>query len=114
MIQLDELTKNEVINKVKILQNLKNDDEKKDDILSVLFDLVVDEVYEIIKDEMFELNLESLFIKMLNYKYLRLGTESLEGYNYSGVSETFSSDYPSDIQRSLENLRKKNKKVRFL
>ena len=108
---MNEMTKTDVINKVKILQSIKDE---KDEILSILYDLVIDELYELLNEKMLELNLESLLIKMLNYKYLRLGTESLSNYNYSGVSENFLSEYPSDIQNTLNEFRKKTRKVIFI
>ena len=108
---MNEMTKTDVINKVKILQSIKDE---KDEILSILYDLVIDELYELLNEKMLELNLESLLIKMLNYKYLRLGTESLSSYNYSGVSENFLSEYPSDIQNTLNEFRKKTRKAIFI
>lgn len=101
-----------IIEKVKHLQRIDGEhDSTTDCIFSILYDLVFDEVHEIVGDNIYLKDFQSLFIKMLNFKYSRLGTESLSAYNYSGVSETFLSDYPEDIKRTLNNLEKSNKRL---
>lgn len=108
--EIDQLT---VIDKVKILQNIKDD--KKDDILDILYDMVIDEIKEIIGDIVIESKLQSLVVKMLNFKYSRQGTETLSSYNYSGVSESFLEGYPEDIRLSLKRLKQKNaNRARFI
>nr|UVN08379.1 MAG: protein of unknown function DUF3199 [Bacteriophage sp.] len=110
---VSEINKSTVIDNVKILQNIKDD--KKDDILDILYDLVIDEIKEIVGDIVIESKLQSLVLKMLNFKYSRQGTETLASYNYSGVSETFLEGYPEDIRQSLERLKPKTaKKARFI
>lgn len=108
-----ELDKSTVIDKVKTLQNIKDD--KKDDILDILYDIVIDEIKEIVGDIIIEPKLQSLVLKMLNFKYSRQGTETLTSYNYSGVSETFLEGYPEDIRLSLERLKPNTaKRARFI
>ena len=111
--EINTLSKDQVIEKVKILQSIK--DNNKDEVLEIFFDIVIDEIREFIG---FDITLEkisqSLLVKMLNYKYSRQGTETLSSYNYSGVSETFLEGYPEDIKQSLESLKKINKKAKFI
>lgn len=103
----------EVIQKVKLLQGIKDDN--KDEVLEIFFDIVLDEIREFIGfDIALEKISQSLLVKMLNFKYSRQGTETLASYNYSGVSETFLEGYPEDIKQSLESLKKTNKKARFI
>lgn len=110
------MIKQEVINKVKLLQGIK--DAGKDEVLNLFFDLVIDEIKEYIGVEIaLEKISISLIIKMLNFKYSRSGTETLSSYNYSGVSETFLQGYPEDILISLNSLKRlysNSKKVRFI
>ena len=110
---IEEIDKSIVIDKVKTLQNIKDD--KKDDILDILYDMVIDEIKEVIGDIVIESKLQSLVLKMLNFKYSRQGTETLASYNYSGVSETFLEGYPEDIRLSLERLKPNTaKRARFI
>ena len=51
---------------------------------------------------------------MLVEKYNRQGTEVLQTYNYSGVSETFLNGYSQSIQDAIESYKKKAQRVRFL
>lgn len=103
----------EVIQKVKLLQDIKDD--SKNEVLEIFFDIVLDEIREFIGfDIALEKISQSLLVKMLNFKHSRQGTETLASYNYSGVSETFLEGYPEDIKQSLESLKKINKKARFI
>lgn len=72
---ITKLDQSTVIDKVKTLQNIKDD--KKDDILDILYDIVIDEIKEIVGDIVIESKLQSLVLKMLNFKYSRQGTETL-------------------------------------
>lgn len=104
----------EVIQKVKLLQGIKDDN--KDEVLEIFFDIVLDEIREFIGfDIALEKISQSLLVKMLNFKYSRQGTETLTSYNYSGVSETFLEGYPEDIRLSLERLKPNTaKRARFI
>lgn len=47
-----------------------------------------------------------LIEKMVIYDYNRLGTEGLDAETYSGISYTYSSDYPESILKELRQYRK--------
>ena len=50
--------------------------------------------------------LEPAIIQMVIYNYNRLGTEGVDGEDYSGVNFTYSMDYPANVIRLLKSKRK--------
>jgi len=80
----------------------------KDDILQLLINLATDDAKSKTGcDDLFYLR--SVIIEMVIYKFNRMGTEGLESENYSGVSYSYSSDYPDSILNSLEAIKKSQK-----
>jgi len=91
-----------------ILDNIKTElgisDTSKDDLLSLLITNEQTNAQTITHDE----NLEDdvLIQKMVIWRYNTLGSEGLTAENYSGVSYSYTADYPADIDRLLKSHRK--------
>ncbi len=83
-------------------------------VLSIYLEIVEDELEETLGPEVAITVKDSLKVKMLVEKYNRQGTEVLQTYNYSGVSETFLSGYSQSIIDSIEAYKSKKRKVRFI
>lgn len=104
-----------IIRKAKILLNIS--DNSKDEVLNTLLELVNGEIVEycgLASTDSISLNMESLQVQMLVIKYQRLGQETLQGHNYSGISETFITSYPKNILLLLESFKKQKRKLRLL
>lgn len=86
----------------------------KKEILEIYAEMVEDELEEALGAEIANDVKTSLKVKMLVEKYNRQGTEVLQTYNYSGVSETFLSGYSQSIIDSIESYKYKKRKVRFI
>ena len=52
------------------------------------------------------LGMENLIVQMVVYRYNTLGTENLKGEYYSGLSYSYTCDYPENILRMLKRYRK--------
>ena len=52
------------------------------------------------------LGMENLIVQMVVYRYNTLGTENLKGETYSGLSYSYTCDYPENILRMLKRYRK--------
>lgn len=52
------------------------------------------------------LGMENLIVQMVVYRYNALGTENLKGESYSGLSYSYTCDYPENILRMLKKYRK--------
>jgi hypothetical protein len=89
--------------KVKLLLGLTDD--SKDDLLTILIDVAIDEALAYTHRECIN-GLETSIIQMVVYKYNRIGTEGVESENYSGVSFAYTADYPDNILRGLKAKRK--------
>lgn len=80
-------------------------DDSKDDILSLLIEQATEEAlaytHQSNPNELF-----TAIVKMVVYTYNRLGTEGVDAEGYSGVSFTYSSDYPDSIMRILRSKKK--------
>lgn len=87
---------------------------EKEDVLEIYLDRVNDELEEALGENVAKSVKDSLKVQMLVEKYNRQGTEVLQTYNYSGVSETFLNGYSQSIQDAIESYKKKAQRVRFL
>lgn len=91
-----------------LLDNIKTElgisDTSKDDLLSLLITNEQTNAQTITHDENLEDNV--LIQKMVIWRYNTLGSEGLTAENYSGVSYSYTADYPADIDRLLKSHRK--------
>lgn len=87
-----------MLEKIKTLLGIT--DSEKDDLLTVLLEQAIEEAIAYTHNENLMV-LESAIVKMVVYNYNRLGTEGVDSEGYSGVSFSYSTDYPESIQRVL-------------
>ena len=92
-----------MLEKIKLLLNIS--DEHKDALLTLLIQQAIDEAIEFTHNSDTS-ELESTIIKMVLFNYNQLGTAGIDAESYSGISYTYSADYPEGILRSLKSKRK--------
>ncbi len=92
-----------MLEKVKVLLGLTNN--SKDDLLTILIEQAIEEAIAYTHNDCVD-ELNTSIIQMVVYKYNRLGTEGVENEGYSGVSFSYSADYPESILRGLRAKRK--------
>lgn len=92
-----------MLDKIKLLLRITND--SKDDLLTILIEQAIDEALAYTHRDSAD-ELDTSIIQMVVYKYNRIGTEGVDNENYSGVSFSYSADYPDSIMRGLRAKRK--------
>lgn len=92
-----------MLEKIKLLLGLK--DESKDDLLTILIEIAIDEALAYTHNDCVD-ELDTSIIQMVVYKYNRIGTEGVNSEDYSGVSFDYATDYPESIMRGLRSKRK--------
>lgn len=97
-----------MLQKVKLLLGIA--DTSKDDLLNLLIDQATNQVINYTHNPPCVLLLEDTIVDMVIYNYNRMGTEGLNSEGYSGVSFSYSTDYPESILRSL----RAHRKARFM
>jgi len=106
-----------IIRKAKILLNMATTDNSKDEVLRTLLELVDSEIAEycgLASMDSASDNMDNLRVQMLVIKYQRLGQETIQAHNYSGVSETFLTSYPQNILTLLDSFKKQSNRLRLL
>lgn len=88
---------------IKLLLGITSTD--KDKLIKLLINLATEDARTISRRQDVT-ELEGAIIQMVVFNYNRLGTEGLDSESYSGVSYSYSSDYPENILRSLKRYRK--------
>lgn len=92
-----------VLEKVKMLLGIEDD--SKDDLLNLL----IENAQEFAAAYTHNQNIEQLsgcIARIAAYDYNRVGTEGVNGESYSGVSFSYSADYPEGILKPLRSHRK--------
>lgn len=92
-----------MLDKIKLLLGITDD--SKDDLLTILIEQAIDEALAYTHRDSAD-ELDTSIIQMVVYKYNRIGTEGVDNENYSGVSFSYSADYPDSIMRGLRAKRK--------
>lgn len=92
-----------MLDKIKLLLGIN--DNNKDDLLTILIEQAIDEALAYTHRDSAD-ELDTSIIQMVVYKYNRIGTEGVDNENYSGVSFSYSADYPDSIMRGLRAKRK--------
>lgn len=92
-----------------MLENIKLllgiDGNEKDRLLQILIKQAMDEAKEITgRSDICGLN--TTIEKMVVYNFNRLGSEGVASEGYSGVSFSYTTDYPDSIMRVLKKYRK--------
>lgn len=92
-----------MLRKMKILMGLN--DSSKDELLRILLDRASEEVVNYTHN--YELDkLENVIIDIAIWRFNRLKSEGLDSENYSGVSFSYSADYPDSIKKQLQAYRR--------
>lgn len=97
-----------ILETVKMLLGLT--DSSKDGLLNVLIDGCIEEAESYTHNSDIATIAVNTIAQMAVYRYNRMGTEGLNSENYSGVSYSYSGDYPESIMRGL----RMNRRVEFL
>ena len=92
-----------MLEKIKILLGIN--DSSKDELLTVLLDQAIEEAENYTHNNCLT-GLESTICRMVVYNYNRISTEGVNSESYSGVSYSYSADYPENIMRVLKSHRK--------
>lgn len=88
---------------IKLLLGIKDD--SKDALLNLLKEQATQEALDYTHQNDVA-KLKTSIIQMVVYKYNRLGTDGIDSEDYSGISFTYSADYPDTIMRSLKAQRR--------
>ena len=92
-----------MLENIKILLGIN--DSSKDELLTVLLDQAIEEAENYTHNNCLT-GLESTICRMVVYNYNRISTEGVNSESYSGVSYSYSADYPENIMRVLKAHRK--------
>lgn len=90
--------------KLKLLLGIAGNE--KDSLLQVLIDLVIQYFLDYCNRDNIPESANAVIIQMAIIQYNRLGTQGLASQGYSGVSESYLTDYPEDILKQLNRYRK--------
>lgn len=92
-----------MLENIKLLLGITTSD--KDEVLELLISQATTEAKEYTNNENVS-RLSPAILKMVIYNYNRLGTEGLDSEGYSGISYSYSADYPDAVIRLLNKYRK--------
>lgn len=88
-----------MLEQIKLLLGITDD--SKDSILSLLIEQATEEALTYTHQKSTDTLLTAI-VQMVVYNFNRIGTEGVDSEGYSGVSFTYSSDYPASIMRMLK------------
>lgn len=94
----------DLLEKLKILLELE--DESKNPLLAVLIEEAKDDVVNYCNLDEYSSKLDNIVIKMVRFKFEKLGAESLKSQSFSGISESINEDYTPDIYKSLNRYKR--------
>lgn len=92
-----------MLEKMKLLLNITDDE--KDELLTLLIDQATEYAINYTHNEDITV-LAPIILKLAIYDYNRTTTLGLDSEGYSGVSFSYSADYPEDILRILRTKRR--------
>ena len=99
-----------MIEKIKMLLGIAEEDEGKDDLINLLISLCKDEAVDFCNLPEYDSKLDSAVISMVIERYNARGTEGLSSVSGSGVNEHYKDGYSSNIISALI----KNRKIRCI
>lgn len=99
-----------MLEKIKILLGIAEEDESKDDLINLLISLCKDEAVDFCNLPEYDSKLDSAVISMVIERYNARGTEGLTSVSGSGVNEHYKDGYSSNIISALV----KNRKIRCI
>lgn len=99
-----------MLEKIKMLLGIAEEDESKDDLINLLISLCKDEAVDFCNLPEYDSKLDSAVISMVIERYNARGTEGLTSVSSSGVNEHYKDGYSSNIISALI----KNRKIRCI
>lgn len=99
-----------MLEKIKILLGIAEEDEGKDDLINLLISLCKNEAVDFCNLPEYDSKLDSAVISMVIERYNARGTEGLTSVSGSGVNEHYKDGYSSNIISALV----KNRKIRCI
>lgn len=90
----------EILDKIKLLLPNANDD-----ILSLLIDLAKDFSINYCNLSEYNTALDNIIVKMVLEDFNKLGSEGISSKSFSGVSESYTTDYSAEIYKMLNKHR---------
>ena len=91
--------------KIKILLGINEADKEKDDLLETLIEMCKDFAAQYCGVE-YNRRMDNTVVQMVVYRYGRLGTEGITAESYSGASFSYTDDYPAEIYKMLDNIKR--------
>lgn len=95
-----------MLDKIKILLGIADEDESKDELIELLIELCKDEATNFCNLAAYNKKLDSIVISMVIERYNARGTEGLSSVSGSGVNEQYKDGYSSNIISALVKHRK--------
>lgn len=95
-----------MLDKIKLLLGINEDDESKDELLDLLISMCKDEAIDFCNLSEYNKKLDSAVISMVIQKYNAMGTEGLSSVSGSGVNESYIDGYSKNIISTLTKHRK--------
>ena len=99
-----------MLEKIKMLLGIAEEDEGTDDLINLLISLCKDEAVDFCNLPEYDSKLDSAVISMVIERYNARGTEGLSSVSGSGVNEHYKDGYSSNIISALI----KNRKIRCI
>lgn len=99
-----------MLEKIKILLGIKEDDESQDDILNLLIKICKDEAQDFCNLASYSPKLDSAVIEMVIERYNKRGTEGATSVSSNGINESYIDDYSQTVKAKLI----KNRKIRIV
>lgn len=99
-----------MLEKIKMLLGIAEEDEGKDDLINLLISLCKNEAVDFCNLPEYDSKLDSAVISMVIERYNARGTEGLSSVSGSGVNEHYKDGYSSNIISALI----KNRKIRCI
>lgn len=99
-----------MLEKIKMLLGIAEEDEGKDELINLLISLCKDEAVDFCNLPEYDSKLDSAVISMVIERYNARGTEGLSSVSGSGVNEHYKDGYSSNIISALI----KNRKIRCI
>ena len=90
----------EILDKIKLLLPNANDD-----ILSLLIDLAKDFSINYCNLSEYNATLDNIIVKMVLEDFNKLGSEGISAKSFSGISESYITDYSAEIYKMLNKHR---------
>lgn len=90
-----------MLEKIKILLGISEDDESRDELLSLLISIAKDDAIDFCHLAEYAAELDTVVIRMVIELYNKRGTEGMSQTSFAGVSEHYESDYSEAVVRQL-------------